>query len=267
MAADGSVIISIDADGKLAIKEIDNTSEKIGELGEKSEKTNKDLTKLAAGAAAVSVAMIAIGKEVAEASAKFESAFARTQTIMDETEMSVNEMRSSILKLSQDSAMAATDVSEAVYQAISGSVATQDAVTFVEQSNKLAVAGFTDLTSATDVLTTTLNSYKLEASDVGGISNVLIQTQNLGKTSVNELSASMGRAISTGSAYGVNLQNIATTYVELTRSGIATSEATTFPVCSTSWAIPAARSARYCSRRPAGASDSSCKTAGPSVMC
>ena len=228
MAADGSVIISIDADGKLAIKEIDNTSEKIGELGEKSEKTNKDLTKLAAGAAAVSVAMIAIGKEVVEASAKFESAFARTQTIMDETEMSVNEMRSSILKLSQDSAMAATDVSEAVYQAISGSVATEDAVTFVEQSNKLAVAGFTDMTSATDVLTTTLNSYKLEASAVGGISNVLIQTQNLGKTSVNELSASMGRAISTGSAYGVNLQNIATTYVELTRSGIATSEATTY---------------------------------------
>lgn len=114
------------------------------------------------------------------------------------------------------------------YQAISGSVATKDAVDFVERSNKLAVAGFTDLTSATDVLTTTLNSYKLEASAVGGISNVLIQTQNLGKTSVNELSASMGRAISTGSAYGVNLQNIATTYVELTRSGIATSEATTY---------------------------------------
>lgn len=228
MAADGSVIISIDADGKLAIKEIDNTSEKIGELGAKSENTNKDLTKLAAGAAAVSAAMIALGKEAVEAATKFEAAFARTQTIMDETEMSVNGMRSSILKLSQDSAMAATDVSDAVYNAISGSVSTKDAVDFVDQANKLSVAGFTSLASATDIMTTTLNTYGLSADKVGGISNVLISTQNLGKTTVNELSESMGRAISTASAYGVDLQNLSTAYVELTRGGVQTSMATTY---------------------------------------
>lgn len=228
MAADGSVIISIDADGKLAIKEIDNTSEKIAELGEKSENTNKDLTKLAAGAAAVSAAMIALGKEAVEAATKFEAAFARTQTIMDETEMSVNGMRSSILKLSQDSAMAATDVSDAVYNAISGSVSTKDAVDFVDQANKLSVAGFTSLASATDIMTTTLNAYGLSADKVGGISNVLISTQNLGKTTVNELSESMGRAISTASAYGVDLQNLSTAYVELTRGGVQTSMATTY---------------------------------------
>ena len=228
MAADGSVIISIDADGKLAIKEIDNTSEKIGELGAKSENTNKDLTKLAAGAAAVSAAMIALGKEAVEAATRFEAAFARTQTIMDETEMSVNGMRSSILKLSQDSAMAATDVSDAVYNAISGSVATKDAVDFVDQANKLSVAGFTSLASATDIMTTTLNAYGLSADKVGGISNVLISTQNLGKTTVNELSESMGRAISTASAYGVDLQNLSTAYVELTRGGVQTRMATTY---------------------------------------
>lgn len=228
MAADGSVIISIDADGKLAIKEIDNTSEKIGELGAKSENTNKDLTKLAAGAAAVSAAMIALGKEAVEAATKFEAAFARTQTIMDETEMSVNGMRSSILKLSQDSAMAATDVSDAVYNAISGSVSTKDAVDFVDQANKLSVAGFTSLASATDIMTTTLNAYGLSADKVGGISNVLISTQNLGKTTVNELSESMGRAISTASAYGVDLQNLSTAYVELTRGGVQTRMATTY---------------------------------------
>lgn len=240
--ADGAVIITIDADGKLAIKELDDTKksvkgvgdeseetgEKVGGLGDETDKTGLKMAALSASAVIAAKKLLDIGSAAVTASTQFDSAFAKTQTIMDTAAMAVSDMRSEILSLSQDSAMAATDVSEAVYQAISGSVATEDAVTFVEQSNKLAVAGFTDLTSATDVLTTTLNSYKLEASAVGGISNVLIQTQNLGKTSVNELSASMGRAISTGSAYGVNLQNIATTYVELTRSGIATSEATTY---------------------------------------
>lgn len=240
--ADGAVIITIDADGKLAIKELEDTKksvkgvgdeseetgEKVGGLGDETDKTGLKMAALSASAVVTAKKLLDIGSAAVTASTQFDSAFAKTQTIMDTAAMAASDMRSEILSLSQDSAMAATDVSEAVYQAISGSVATQDAVTFVEQSNKLAVAGFTDLTSATDVLTTTLNSYKLEASAVGGISNVLIQTQNLGKTSVNELSASMGRAISTGSAYGVNLQNIATTYVELTRSGIATSEATTY---------------------------------------
>lgn len=240
--ADGAVIITIDADGKLAIKELENTEkavkgvgdeseeskEKVGGFGDEAKNTDAKLVMLSAGAAAAAAALISVGSAAITASSQFESAFAKTQTIMDTAAMSAYDMRSEILDLSRDSAMAATDVSEAVYQAISGSVATQDATAFVSQANQLAVAGFTSLTNATDVLTTTLNSYKLEASAVGGVSNVLIQTQNLGKTSVDELASSMGRAISTGSAYGVNLQNLATGYVELTRSGIATAEATTY---------------------------------------
>lgn len=240
--ADGAVIITIDADGKLAIKELEDTKksvkgvgdeseeskDKVGGLGDETDKTGLKMAALSASAVVTTKKLLDIGSAAVTASTQFDSAFAKTQTIMDTATMSVSDMRADILDLSRDSAMAATDVSEAVYQAISGSVATKDATSFVNQSNQLAVAGFTSLTNATDVLTTTLNAYKLEASAVGGVSNVLIQTQNLGKTSVDELSASMGRAISTGSAYGVNLQNLATGYVELTRSGIATSEATTY---------------------------------------
>lgn len=240
--ADGAVIITIDADGKLAIKELEDTKksvkgvgdeseeskDKVGGLGDETDKTGLKMAALSASSVVTTKKLLDIGSAAVTASTQFDSAFAKTQTIMDTATMSVSDMRADILDLSRDSAMAATDVSEAVYQAISGSVATKDATSFVNQSNQLAVAGFTSLTNATDVLTTTLNAYKLEASAVGGVSNVLIQTQNLGKTSVDELSASMGRAISTGSAYGVNLQNLATGYVELTRSGIATSEATTY---------------------------------------
>ena len=240
--ADGAVIITIDADGKLAIQELKKTKEQVDKVGESSEdskekvgglgeETKNSALKMAAFSATVAAGakkLLDIGAAAVAASSQFESAFAKTQTIMDTNVLSVSDMREEVLSLSKDSAMAATDVSEAVYQAISGSVATQDAAAFVEQANKLAVAGFTGLSNATDVLTTTLNSYKLGAEQVGGISNVLIQTQNLGKTSVDELASSMGRAISTGSAYGVNLQNISTSYVELTRSGIATAEATTY---------------------------------------
>lgn len=188
----------------------------------------KTLESTGKSAAVVTAALVAIGTAAVNVSTKFDAAFAKTQTIMDTTAMSALDMRQDILDLSAASGMAATDVSEAVYQAISGSVATADAANFVSEANQLAVAGFTSLSNATDVLTTTLNAYGLEADAVSGISNVLIQTQNLGKTSVDELSASMGKAISTGSAYGVGLTNLSTAYVELTKGGIATAEATTY---------------------------------------
>lgn len=204
---DGSVVINITGDDSEFKKTLEGTGK---------------------SAAVVTATLVAMGAAAVNVSTKFDAAFAKTQTIMDATQVSVGDMRKDILDLSATSGMAATDVSEAVYQAISGSVATADAANFVGEANQLAVAGFTSLTNATDVLTTMLNAYGLEADAVGGISNVLIQTQNLGKTSVDELSASMGKAISTGSAYGVNLENLSTAYVELTKGGIATAEATTY---------------------------------------
>lgn len=205
--SDGEVVIKITGDDG----EFKKTLESTGKL-----------------AAVVTAALVAMGAAAVNVSTKFDAAFAKTQTIMDTTAMSAQDMRQDILNLSTASGMAATDVSEAVYQAISGSVATADAANFVGRANQLSVAGFTSLSNATDVLTTTLNAYGLSADQVTGISNVLIQTQNLGKTSVDELSASMGKAISTGSAYGVNLENLSTAYVELTKGGIATAEATTY---------------------------------------
>ena len=229
---DGTVTIKIKVDGKEVEAELQEVNRQVDQTAENasdaSEASQRDAKALGLALGAITTSLVAAGLKAYEFSSQFQAAFAKTQTIMDTNVMAVGDMRSAVLELSRDSAMAAGDVSEAVYQAISGSVDTADAVQFVDKANQLAVAGFTSLTNATDVLTTTLNAYHLSAEKVEGISNVLIRTQNLGKTSVDELSASMGKAIATGSAYGVDLENLSTAYVELTRNGIATAESTTY---------------------------------------
>ena len=94
--------------------------------------------------------------------------------------------------------------------------------------NKLATGGFTDVTKAVDVLTTVINAYGLNAEEASNISDKLVQTQNLGKTTVDELAASMGKIIPTAKAANVGVDQICTGYAELTSSGIATAEATTY---------------------------------------
>ena len=57
---------------------------------------------------------------------------------------------------------------------------------------------------------------------------MLITTQNLGKTTVDELAQNMGRVIPLAAAYNVEMDNLSTGYAILTKNGIATAESTTY---------------------------------------
>ena len=85
-----------------------------------------------------------------------------------------------------------------------------------------------DTASTTDVLTTALNAYGLEASEAERISDMLIQTQNRGKVTVGELSNVMGKVIPIANGANVEFDELATGFVLLTKNGIAGAQASTY---------------------------------------
>ena len=91
----------------------------------------------------------------------------------------------------------------------------------------LAVGGVTDVGVGADLLTSALNAYKLEAIDVTSVSDTFFQTVKLGKTTIDELSASMGQVMPIASVAGVSLDELGASMATLTASGISTAEATT----------------------------------------
>ena len=95
-------------------------------------------------------------------------------------------------------------------------------------STKLAKAGFAEAGQSLDLLTTIMNSYGLKAQDVTKVSDTLIQTQNLGKVTVGQLSADMGKVIPTAKSLGVNLEQVASGYAIMTSKGIKSAETTTY---------------------------------------
>lgn len=163
-----------------------------------------------------------------QASMEFETAMAKVGTIADESQKPLGDMRNEILALSSETGKSVGELAEATYQAISASVATESAVDFVGTANKLAVGGFSDTTTAVDILTTAINAYGMSADDAAKISDVLITTQNLGKTSVAQLGASMGMVIPLAAAYNMNLEDLAASYALLTANGTQTAQATTY---------------------------------------
>lgn len=250
MAADGSVIIEIKgdydeflADLEKALKKSREKSKKSNDPLEKQRKStqltvkelqnldsvaSKALNGIIKGFAAVATASAGALVAVSKIGTEFESSFAQVETIMDTSQMSVEDMRSSIQNLSSEMGVSASELSGAVYNAISATGDTANAVSLVGDATRLATAGFTDAESALSVLTTTINAYGMSASDAESISDSLIQTQNLGVTTIDQLASAMGKAISTASAYNVNLGNLESAYVSLTKAGISTEESTTY---------------------------------------
>lgn len=166
--------------------------------------------------------------EAPQAAAEFETATMKISTIADTSAVSLSQFSSDITALSMETGVSVNELSEAAYSALSASVETASAVNFTATATKLAAGGFTSSSTAVDVLTTALNAYGLEANKATSISDMLITTQNLGKTTVDELAASVGKVIPLASAYGVEMDNLSAAYAELTKSGIATAEAGTY---------------------------------------
>lgn len=205
--------------GKASIEEY---TEKVQKAGEKVKNAGSGMTKT------VTAPILAAGAASAKMAMDFEDSMAKVSTIADATEVPMDEMQKAILNLSNQTGISSEEIAQNIYDSISAGQKTGDAVNFVSNSTKLAKAGFADAGAALDVLTTIMNAYELKASEVTNVSDMLIQTQNLGKTTVADLASSMGKVIPTANAYGVSLDELCAGYAIMTANGVATAESTTY---------------------------------------
>ena len=153
---------------------------------------------------------------------------AKIYTIATESQEPIAQMRQELLALSDQTGYSMDDLTEAAYQAVSASVQAEKTAGFLESAAKLARAGFTTTTQSVDLLTTIINAYGMEVEKADYISDVLLRTQNDGKTIIDELAQSMGTVVPTASAYHVSLEQLAAAYATMTKQGVSTSRATTF---------------------------------------
>jgi TP901 family phage tail tape measure protein len=216
------------------VEKFGDKSEETGKQSEESSKKGRDGIKelqgvLASAGIAATLNEIKNGFfDCSEAAAQFETSTAMVATIADTSQKSLSSISKEVRSYSNETGEAASDMAEATYQAISASINTADAAAFAGTATKLAVGGFTSATTAVDVLTTAINAYGLAASDATQLSDYLITTQNLGKTSVDQLAQSVGKVIPLASAYNVQMDNLSSAYAVLTANGIATAESGTY---------------------------------------
>ena len=121
------------------------------------------------------------------------------------------------------SGVALDSLSKAKYDIVSaGFSSVADSAEVLEVSSRLAVGGVTSVAEAADLLTTSLNALGLDASDTNKVADQLFTTVRLGKTTMTELSASLGQVLPFARSAGLGLEGVGAAMATLTASGINT---------------------------------------------
>ncbi|MFW2438055.1 MAG: phage tail tape measure protein [Arenicellales bacterium] len=226
-----------------ASKKTSNEISKLGKntkkAGDSSKKTGKDFASLTKssnatalsisrlagyiGPAALGAVLISSGK----AAAVFQKKMSEVATLLDDTS-SIDGITQSVREMAIEYGSDAPAQASAMYQIISaGAEDAAEANEILAASNKLAIGGVTEITIAADGLTSVLNAYGDQVEDATAVSDAMFVAMKAGKTTIGELSGSVGSAAPLAATLGVEFNELLASTSALTLGGVSTSEAMT----------------------------------------
>ena len=214
-------------DAKITINVDDKASKKLDALEGRMSKMSKSFQK--AGLAMMGAGVVLGGGLIvlAKGAADFDTAMREVNTMLLLSQTEFQAFSDDVKDLAFEMGVDAVESAQALYQAISAGIPKENVIEFLTVATKAAIGGVTDLTVAVDGLTTIINAFKLPMSDAQKVADAMFTTVKGGKTTFEELSASMAKAMPTAAALGVGYEEVLATIATLTKQGVPTAEAFT----------------------------------------
>jgi len=227
MADTAELKIKITAEISKATTEFGRLQDSTKQLRDGLDKTAKRATIAFAGLATV------IGLTT-KAFGDFENKMYAVKTLMidvesdgQKVEQTFKQMTAEALELANNVPVSIDAMTTALFDTVSAGVDAGDAVAFVGEASKLAVAGVTDVSIATDGMTSAFNAWGDSAGTATDIAGKFFTAQKFGKTTVADLAGSIGQVSSLASQMGVSLDETLASVSALTLGGLGTAEAFT----------------------------------------
>ncbi len=219
MANTNTVNIAFRTDG--AGKIVTDTGKVTGatkRMGDSAKKAGTSMSSLAGKLKGLAV-MLAAGfgiKQAISSAVEFKHSIMEVSTLVDTSTVSMARYEEEIKSLAVEVGQSTQDLTKGLYQVISAGVATEDAMTILAASAKVAVAGITTTEKAVLALTKALNIYGLEASQVTFISDLFFKTVERGQITFPELASQVGRILPFARALGVEMEDALAVFAGMT---------------------------------------------------
>lgn len=192
--------------------------EALKQLGKQAEETAGKLSKALTAATVTTIGVSA--KEYME----FEAQMSNVATLADTTAVSLDDLADQALKASNKTGVAATDISQGAYAALSAGVDTANVMEYVTEAAKAAKAGQGELDDVIQGSTSIMNAWKLSYSDATGVFEKLLVAQDLGQTTLGEISSQIGQLTGLAPQLNVSLEETLAAVAALTKSTGQTSQ-------------------------------------------
>lgn len=184
---------------------------------------------------AATAGVLAVGGAIAGMGAAGVNAFVGYQQQMNEvftllpgiTDDAMSQMSDDVQAFSREFGTLPQEVVPALYQALSAGVPPDNVFAFLETAQMAAIGGVTDLETAVDGISSTVNAYGSDVIDAGQASDLMFTAVRLGKTTFDELAASLFQVNPTAAALGVQFGDVTGALAGMTAQGVPTSVATT----------------------------------------
>lgn len=181
-----------------------------------------------AGASAGVLALAGAFTAAGAAAAKYQDVLAKISTNVDTTTFNMDALSAGILRQSAAFGGMPVEEAEAAYDIISaGASSAAQTLDILKSSNELAVGGMTTIGVAADGLTSILNSYAATGLTAAQASDAIFISARDGKTTIDQLSASVGQVAPLAATMGVSFDEVAGSLAVLTKGGIKTAESVT----------------------------------------
>ena len=190
------------------------------------------ITRSLAPAAIIGLGALAVGatKSVTEANdlaLGLREVVTLTGDTGDVANATFSEFQSLVAGLSKEFGIAQDVLTGGLYQALSAGVPKENALAFMQVASQAAIAGVTDVETAVDGLTTIINAFGLDTDDAQSVADSMFAAVKGGKTTFEELSASLFNVGPAAAAAGVSFEEVNAAIATMTAAGVPTAQATT----------------------------------------
>lgn len=170
----------------------------------------------------------AVFRSVVVGAFRFEKQMAEVATLIEDTTVNMAGLSDELINIGVQFGQTPKALSKGLYDALSaGLVTAKNSMQFMADASLLANAGVTDVARSVDLLTSVMNSFNIPAEQAMDVMDTLFQTVKLGKTTIIELTGSIGRVAPVAARAGITLEETGAALAVMTKSGLSTEEAAT----------------------------------------
>ncbi|AKA70130.1 phage tail tape measure protein [Clostridium scatologenes] len=210
-----------------------NIEDKIKGVGSAMSSVGGTMTK------AVTLPLVGIGTASAKASMDFEAQMSKVKAISGATGSGFNDMREQAIKLGADTSFSASEAAGGMENLASAGFNTKEIMTAMPGMLSLAAAGGVDIATASDIASSSLRGFGMEADKTTHVADVLAAVAGKTNAGITDTGEAMKYIAPVAKSLGVSFEDTSAAIGLLSNAGIKGSQAgTTLRSALTSLASP-----------------------------